>query len=281
MSSHAFRFRIPFAAARRGRWSRVGAPVLFLAVLTGVAVPSRSEPAAAGVRPPEPIVETPSLLTARRGRDWNERRLRVKADSAWPEGRTPSVYGDLRDWNGFRIYTVAGLGDAKLMDRKSSRASVAAAASPFGALNPRAFEGQGGQIGVAASYIVDRGAFAIAPTAQVSYTATNGFGALPAGVVKPRGVGLEAGLRLGVFDPGKTVFFYGKMALVGQQFTVARNAFAGSSEADAIRFGYQLGLGAEARLTERMSVLAEYAFERFPSVKTNLNRGRLGLGYRF
>ena len=218
------------------------------------------------------------MLTGGRARNWNERRLRVKADEAWPEGRASSIYGDLRDWNGFRIYAIAGLGVAKVRPRPS--ASVAAA--PFGGLSRRTFEGSTAQGGVAASYIVDHGGFAIAPTAQISYVASNGFGAsLSADQTKMRGIGLEAGLRLGVIDPSKTVFFYGKMALIAQQFARARLSHFWSSESDAIRSGYQVGLGAEARLSDRMSVLAEYAFERFPSVKTTLNRGRVGVGYRF
>lgn len=153
----------------------------------------------------------------------------------------------------------------------------------------------------AAGYMFDMGSWAIAPEIGVNYlharvNAKTSTYVTPYGVIaSPSIVGRQsvgsavfADLRAGLFNPSKTVFFYGLGGVVGRQFkdesltsTLLNTVNLTRWGKNDMKTGYMVGVGAEGKITGAWTLRGQYVFEAYPSNKGEVHRAELGVGYHF
>lgn len=224
----------------------------------------------------------------------------IAADLPTIKGPAPApVAAKVRisDWTGFYIYGGIDANWAR-SDSKNS--------TPFGRL---VHSGQGRAWAggtLAGSYMFDMGSWGVAPEIGLNYLharvpvktsySTVAYGQVGApDIVGHKSVGsaVYGAARVGLFNPSKTVFFYGLGGVVGRQFKdqpFAVNQSVASSTWNTVNFtswgkngmkaGYMVGAGAEGKITERVTLTGRYIFEGFDQ-KTQVHRAEALLGYHF
>jgi len=159
------------------------------------------------------------------------------------------------------------------------------------------------EAGLWAGYNMTRGSFLYGVDATASWTSSRGslvnpyqgvnqtiFSGLSIAGTEKQNWGAELRGRVGWLAMNNQVNFYGLggVALGGfhQDAVQSWTSSAGVTNIstlskDKAAFGYEAGVGAEGKITQRIALRGEYVFQQYAGIKTQEHKARLGVTYGF